>query len=280
MATLKCYTCLSKIQSHACKITCCICTEVYHLKCITLNKEDQQFYLSISNEWMCSNCHIELFPFNCIDETDEYLQYVCPEIYPIAMSDYLFSPFELNEQNTNLPIYEADPDLHFYDNLNINGRCQYYIEESFNKEISTSNIHTGITLSIIHANMRSVQKNLSDFENYLKLLHHSFSVIAISETWLHEYNKELYCIDGYAMIQRCRSDRIGGGVALCIKDGISYNVRNDLSIFNDIMESLFIEIPSTEFNLERGVIIAVIYRPPNTDLEMFNNAKYSCVAKL
>ena len=271
MATLKCYTCLLKIQSHACNITCCICTEVYHLKCITLDKEDQQFYLSISNEWMCSNCHIDLFPFNCIDETDEYLQYTCPELYPIAMSDYLFCPFDLNEQNTNLPIYESDPDIHFYDNLNINGRCQYYIEESFNKELSTSNIHAGITLSIIHANMRSVQKNLSDFENYFKLLHHSFSVIAISETWLHDYNKELYCIDGYAMIQRCRSGRIGGGVALCIKDGISYNVRNDLSIFNDIMESLFIEIPSTEFNLERSVIIAVIYRPPNTDLEMFNN---------
>ena len=77
--------------------------------------------------------------------------------------------------------------------------------------------------------MRSVPKNLSDFENYLKRLHHSFSVIAISETWLHDYNKELYCIDGYAMIQRCRSSRNGGGVALCIKDGISYNVRNDLS---------------------------------------------------
>ena len=37
-----------------------------------------------------------------------------------------------------------------------------------------------------------------------------------------------------------------------------------------LVESLFVEIPNEKSNTPRNVIIGIIYRPPNTDLESFN----------
>ena len=37
------------------------------------------------------------------------------------------------------------------------------------------------------------------------------------------------------------------------------------------MESLFVEIPSTVFRMEKNIIIGIIYRPPGTDLNKFSD---------
>ena len=42
-------------------------------------------------------------------------------------------------------------------------------------------------------------------------------------------------------------------------------------VFNNLFESVFIEIPNTVFNTGNNIIVGVIYRPPGTDMDMFNN---------
>ena len=65
--------------------------------------------------------------------------------------------------------------------------------------------------------------------------------------------------------------RRGGGVSLYIREHVTYTVRNDLDIFNDIMESKFVEIDKKCIDTDRNVIIGVIYRPPNSDVVQFTS---------
>ena len=67
-------------------------------------------------------------------------------------------------------------------------------------------------------NIRSVKKNIVSFENYLNLLNHNFTVIGLSKTWLSNDDYDLYGLSGYNFIGHHRSDRIGGGVAVCLKN--------------------------------------------------------------
>ena len=48
-----------------------------------------------------------------------------------------------------------------------------------------------------------------------------------------------------------------------------YAPRTDLDIFDDIMESKFIEIDKEVINQKRNVIIGVTYPPPNGNVEQF-----------
>ena len=98
-------------------------------------------------------------------------------------------------------------------------------------------------------------------------MNHEFSVIALSETWFRENECELYNVEGYNMESICRLDTIGGGVSLCVKEGISYTVRQDLCVSNEVTECIFIEISENE-NCN-NMIVASIYRPPNTDIDQF-----------
>lgn len=45
---------------------------------------------------------------------------------------------------------------------------------------------------MVHCNIRSAQLNLSNFENYLSVLHHRFNFIAISENCLSANNCDLF----------------------------------------------------------------------------------------
>ena len=49
-------------------------------------------------------------------------------------------------------------------------------------------------------------------------------------------------MEGYSDSHRYRSYRMGGGVSIYVKNSIEYFTRDDLSINNSVIESLFIEI--------------------------------------
>ena len=73
----------------------------------------------------------------------------------------------------------------------------------------------------------------------------------------------------YNAVAACSENKKGGGVALSFQESLSYVVRGDLDIFNGNIEAIFIEIDKWKWNLAKNIIIGVIYRPPNTDLEIF-----------
>ena len=55
--------------------------------------------------------------------------------------------------------------------------------------------------------------------------------------------------------------RVGGGVALLVKQPLEYCVREDVSFCNEFIESLFIEVHLHNQPKKNDVVIGVLYRP-------------------
>ena len=102
------------------------------------------------------------------------------------------------------------------------------------------------------------------------MLEYDFSLIGISETWLNENNVDLYDLNGYVKIKGCRKERRGGGVSLYIRDEISFATRNDLGYFDSEMESIFMEIDKDIFRTNSNIVIGLIYRMPDSSVDVFN----------
>ena len=103
---------------------------------------------------------------------------------------------------------------------------------------------------------------------YISNLKHNFTVIAMSETWFKDINVDVYSIDGYSHGYDYRYDSAGRGVSLFMKEGIKYVRRNDLSVFNQDIESLFVEITNVRSSCGKSIIVGVIYRPPDKDVHV------------
>ena len=126
-------------------------------------------------------------------------------------------------------------------------------------------------LSFFHLNVKSILKHFDELEMYINSLNLEFTMIALTETWLDQSKQDLYNMPKYNCINRFRKQRRGGGVSLYIKNDIKFINRPDLEYFDAEMESLFIEIDKNVFNLSSNVVVGVIYRMPNTCMEIFND---------
>ena len=73
---------------------------------------------------------------------------------------------------------------------------------------------------------------------------------------------------------------MGGGVGFFVRNDVNCKWRDDLTIFDDHCESLFIEIDKSVFGSGRDLLIAVIYRPPNTDMKLFIDAMRDVLEKV
>lgn len=71
--------------------------------------------------------------------------------------------------------------------------------------------------------------------------------------------------------------KTGGGVGMYIANDTNYRVRDDLSVFNSSMESIFIEITN---NKAKNIVIGVIYRPPKSPIRDFLENFESVVNKI
>ena len=131
---------------------------------------------------------------------------------------------------------------------------KYYTPQEFNNSFHDNPLN----LSLLHANLRSINKNFEYFNNLLDSLNYfSFSVIGISETWLHENSPDMFNLPNYKFIRADRKGKRGGGVAFYIGQNIKYNIRSDIKFLN--AETLFIEIDNLN---SKNVIIGLVYRPP------------------
>ena len=93
-----------------------------------------------------------------------------------------------------------------------------------------------------------------------------FPIVGISETWLDDYH-HFSDIVGYNFLHKPRVTRIGGGVGLYIGENLNYKERPDLAFPVDgSAESLFVEINRTK---EKNVILGIIYRPPDSNLNEY-----------
>ena len=164
--------------------------------------------------------------------------------------------------------YDGDihPDIRYFGQqpelMNLNSN--YYLEDGFSKYVSQLQGKEKQCISLIHANIRSINSNISKFHSYLCNLNFSFNFIGLTETWLRE-DTDLYSMEGYSMVNNVRCEKQGGGVSLLIQDHIPYKVRGDLSTMHDDIECIFVEA-----NASKKVLIGVIYRPPGRNIDGFN----------
>ena len=75
------------------------------------------------------------------------------------------------------------------------------------------------------------------------ILNMLFSVVAVSETWLHRSNSDLFNIPGYHFTSNSREHKLGGGVGLYIQSDMNFKPRIHFqSSDNSMYESVFVEI--------------------------------------
>lgn len=140
--------------------------------------------------------------------------------------------------------------------------CEYYNIDKYN------NLPPSNGLTIFNMNSRSLNKNFDNITTFISLLNNEFSIMGFTETWLNDNNNtSIININNYRLVEKHRHKRRGGGVCLYIKKNYNYKCRDDLSVFNDSIESLFIEI--TPQNGSKHYVIGIIYRPPTGSYDDF-----------
>lgn len=166
---------------------------------------------------------------------------------------------------------DLDPDSNFYSKSR---SCSYYTEQKLNNLLTAQNVMNSSSLSFLHLDMRSLSHNLDSLNNLLANVKTNFSIIGISETNA-EHNVN---IGGYNFIHNYRSSRSGGGVGLYVASDLECKIRSDLA-FDDTTcaESLFIEIDRPRV---KNIIIGVIYRPPNQNIDEFVKNTNILMAKI
>ena len=232
-----------------------------------------------SPSWYCTNCISEIFPFNHIENDQTFLAEINNFTLSdrvAALSDVLFQPFELNDNDYYSPLSDVDPDVHTGFN------CNYYMEDLFSDALrdKIGNSHCEHLFSMCHINIRRIPANLGSLEAYLQCLNFDFSIIGISETWLSDNNCDLFYLNGYNPVEKHRLCKKGGSVGLFIKKDIPYMYICDLFSPEPIFESLFIEIDKHVFRQQSNIILDVICRPPNTDINSFNETLSTILEKL
>ena len=198
-AMAECPVWKKSFQSHSKVIDCCICESKFHIKCISLNIEDQAEMSNNPSCWYCRSCLCEIFPYNHIEDDKSFVAAINNFRFSdrlAELSDMLFQPFELNTENYYSLLFDIDPDINFYNkiDLHINSNCNYYMEEEFSMVLRNRyNIcPTENRLSLCHINIRSLQANLHSFEKYLENIDIKFSCVGVTETWLQDHNCDLY----------------------------------------------------------------------------------------
>ena len=185
------------------------------------------------------------------------------------LKDSIFNPFELNDMDGNSPQLDNDPDIQFYNEINNNYKCDYILEDNFNSACEKLSMKSN-NFSLIHLNIRSMSKNSEKFVAYISNLQIDFDIICMTETWLKQTNIELQGIDSYVHISQYRASRPGGGVSVFLKEHFSFKRRKDLEVNNSYLETVFLELPKEEIGHKQNVLIGVIYRQPNSEIDAIN----------
>lgn len=104
----------------------------------------------------------------------------------------------------------------------------------------------------------------------------SIDVVMLAETWLTDQTANLLDIPGYVYEGKHRQTRKGGGVGFLINESIRYKTRRDIVIDCEVMEYIIIEVKLRN----RNVLVASIYRPPNTNQTQFISEYNTLVKRL
>ena len=105
------------------------------------------------------------------------------------------------------------------------------------------------------------QNELSELLQVLSSKNSRVDVVLLCETFLTSKTEKLAKIPGYNIICNNHKSAKGGGVAILIRDGITYKKRPDLSCMEEkLIESVYIKVRANNGN---SYVIGSLYRAPN-----------------
>ena len=94
-------------------------------------------------------------------------------------------------------------------------------------------------LKLFHLNIRSLHAKFDEVRDIL-LSCKKVDIFGFTETFLTDTDTTSYEIPGFTLITRNRTSGSGGGVCVYVRDGINFELREDLHCDN--VEGIFIEI--------------------------------------
>ena len=104
----------------------------------------------------------------------------------------------------------------------------------------------GYNLIALQHNIRSILAHQTELRQLLQMMANkdsSVDILLLCETFLTTKTENLVNIPGYKLIANSRKDHKGGGVAILIKEGITYKKQADLNSMNEKeQESVYVGI--------------------------------------
>ena len=173
----------------------------------------------------------------------------------------------LENSGNNIFDNSSDPDLHFYNNNIQNLSTPYLLPKELQRFLGDDKDES---VSVLHLNIRSIDKNFENFEMLLLNLNFSFSIICFSETCLNHSNVDNsnYELPNYVSIHQIRNHYKGGGVSVYIHKNFKFKIRNNPSINSRDIESIGVELLTAK---RRNALFNIVHRPPNSKTEPFEN---------
>ena len=182
-----CNSCDCEITKSQRLLTCNICSNNYHNNryCLRLSKYNMS---GTDNKFTCYQCVDVCLPYNSIDD-DSFQANIAvsrSELFKRNILDNLvFNPYhhEVFSHNDKILLNENFQDI----DIPLNPRSNFYSSQEFNNLIKTRHFNSD-KLSFLHLNIRSVRDKFDALKSYLSSLVHKFSIKALTETWLNNYD--------------------------------------------------------------------------------------------
>ena len=142
-------------------------------------------------------------------------------------------------------------------------------------------------MKILNTNARSLPKNFMQFEALLAQLsiqNFSFEILTFTETWLDSFLESTINFDTYVPVMKHKSPvKEGGGLAIFVKTGIKFKLRNDLFFpleKQNQFDGIFIEIEANNKHT-RPLVLGNLYRSPSFNSSTdFSQSLSSIIEKL
>ena len=241
-------------------LECEICFTAIHTKCYKAGG-----FSTLNGLWCCRNCaanepiRYNPFPQNSTsDYNDKFYddEGAYDDVSIQAISQVLNNCNSYSIKNLNLAVKQLDNE-----SIETEQRCR-------NKSKSTQ-------FSSYFFNIDGNKKNFNSFCVELKRLDFQFSVIALAETNVDQELQNLYQIPNYNNFYQSTlegKDK-GTGVALYVNKIFNACIVENVSLCNEDIESIFVEI--SQSSSPKTLTVGVVYRPPNGNatkfLEQFEN---------
>jgi hypothetical protein len=262
-----CKLCCKGIRGHENFTKCTSCFFLLHNRCLpNYSATDIEYASNVDNSWTCPPCLQQIFPFSNIDANSSIIEAINNPINLTIdleqLESMVFDPFNTNDDNSEGPLSDIDPDQNFLNDIRGTAiqNCKYFYSSDLIENLNDN--AKNAELSIFHLNIRSTPKNLNTL---IPTLHSSglhFDILGFSETWLKPSNVDCYGIPGYSHESITRPDKSGGGVSLYINEKWSYKMRHDLNTISDDLEMLWIEVDKDSVKSTSNLLLGLIYRRP------------------